>query len=65
MNQKNYSIVRKLTETIFFKLKGNTIVIKTGYPESRDRDPVGTRFFMKHGPNGDTNPKQGGRSPLV
>ena len=57
MNQQNYSIVNKLTETNFLKLKGKTIVTKTGYLECRNRDPVGTRFFMKHGPNGDPNPK--------
>ena len=50
-------IVRKFDRNQIFKLKGKTIVTKTGYLESRNRDPESTRFFMKHGPKGDPNPK--------
>ena len=56
MNKKNIHC-QKIDRNQIFKLKGKTIVTKTGYLESRNRDPVGTRFFMKHGPNGDPNPK--------
>ena len=56
MNQQNIHC-QKIDRNQIFKLKGKTIVTKTGYLESRNRDPVGTWFFMKHGPNGDPNPK--------
>ena len=56
MNQQNIHR-QKIDRNQIFKLKGKTIVTKTGYLESRNRDPASTRFFMKHGPKGDPNPK--------
>ena len=56
MNQQNIHR-QKIDRNQIFKLKGKTIVTKTGYLESRNRDPASTRFFMKHGPKGDPNPE--------
>ena len=56
MNQQNIHR-QKIDRNQIFKLKGKTIVTKTGYLESRNRDPASTLFFMKHGPKGDPNPK--------